>query len=443
MGTSCLRRGAFKALSALFLFSSQARATRRLLYFCRGISKVMKHLTGFLWLLTLLSLNRGDVEQHLTCSLSQQTFPVDSDTLNIGQKWGKNEPTAVAELSIKQLISSSSHFEIRTLDPEGAIFHANVRNNTEWFLLGLRNGRPEVQIQNSLCEITVCGGDALNDGQWHNLKVSNERNLVLLEADGKMMFTIGGATEPINEIQNPKMTIAVGGIQTNHSNLLMPMNTALDACFRRWKWLNQTSSWIHPPGVKPCFSSIQKGSFFSGAGIATFRTSEGIMPRDDWAVTLEMGIHMDKRRGILLAFSVEDHMLLLVLRVNEQGFSLEFGSNTSLELPLPPKTCLGFSLLLTISPTHLIWKLGDEKIEHPVQQVDYQELRTAWHKKGGQISFGGLPNMEKMSPEESDVFFEGCLSEIQLQGRTLDMDSALYKSDTVWSHSCPQFPLNS
>ncbi|XP_030043588.1 sex hormone-binding globulin [Microcaecilia unicolor] len=410
----------------------------------------MKYLTGFLWLLALLWLNRGDVEEHHkgpvyseTCNLSQRTFLAYPDTLNIGQKWGKDEPTATVMLDLRQTTSSSSHFEIRTFDPEGVIFYGDTRDGKDWFLLGMRKGKLEIQVRNLISKITVSGGDMLNDGQWHQVRVINEGDTVLLEVDGEVKLSIGQVTEPLNSGEILEMRIAVGGILTNRSDLLIPMNTALDACFRKWKWLNQTSNWhsgppAEGPGRKPCFSFIQRGSFFSGAGVAVFRTSEGIMPQDDWALTLEMLIRMEKRTGILVAFSVEDYRPLLMLRMKGQGFSLEFGNKTSLEVPFPHEMCLGFPLFLTISPTHLTWKLGDEKIELPVQMQDYQTLKTAWHEEGGRIFLGGPPNMERLFPTETAVFFEGCLSEIRLQGRTLDLDSALYKSDTVWAHSCPR-----
>ncbi|XP_029437531.1 sex hormone-binding globulin [Rhinatrema bivittatum] len=413
----------------------------------------MGHLLGFLWLAPLLSLSSGDLETRSdgpvyseTCNLSQRMFPADPSALNIGQKWGTDEPTATVVLDLQQVTSSSSRFDIRTFDPEGVIFYGDTKDGMDWFLLGMRKGRLEIQVRNHISKITVSGGDALNDGQWHQVTVTNEGDTVLLEVDGELRLRIGQVTEPINSGQVLEMRIAVGGILTNHSNLLIPMNLALDACLRRWKWLNQTSSWHSGPpveghGAKPCFSSIQRGSFFSGAGMAIFHTSgfgtEGVVPWDDWELMLEMVIRPAKRMGFLLALSAEDYRPLLTLRMKGKGFSLELGNNnTSLELSFPDKMCPGVQLLLNISPSHLLWKLNDEKAELPLQEEDYRALRAAWHEKGSRLFLGGLP--KELFPAEGAVFFEGCLSDIRLQGHTVDLDSALYKSDTIWAHSCPQ-----
>lgn len=40
-----------------------------------------------------------------------------------------------------------------------------------WFMLGLRNGRVEVQFKNKRSVKVISGGKAINDGQWHVVSV--------------------------------------------------------------------------------------------------------------------------------------------------------------------------------------------------------------------------------------------------------------------------------
>uniref|UniRef100_A0A8C0NHL3 Sex hormone-binding globulin n=2 Tax=Canis lupus familiaris TaxID=9615 RepID=A0A8C0NHL3_CANLF len=62
---------------------------------------------------------------------------------------------------------SSSSFELRTWDPEGVIFYGDTNSKDDWFVLGLRDGRPEIQLHNHLAQLTVGAGPRLDDGTWH------------------------------------------------------------------------------------------------------------------------------------------------------------------------------------------------------------------------------------------------------------------------------------
>uniref|UniRef100_A0A674JMR9 Laminin G domain-containing protein n=1 Tax=Terrapene triunguis TaxID=2587831 RepID=A0A674JMR9_9SAUR len=63
--------------------------------------------------------------------------------------------------------SAASSFEFRTLDPEGVIFFGDMGDHSDWFVLGLRRGKAEMQISSVMTNISVRGGQRLDDGQWH------------------------------------------------------------------------------------------------------------------------------------------------------------------------------------------------------------------------------------------------------------------------------------
>uniref|UniRef100_A0A673URI4 Sex hormone-binding globulin n=1 Tax=Suricata suricatta TaxID=37032 RepID=A0A673URI4_SURSU len=62
---------------------------------------------------------------------------------------------------------TSSSFELQTWDPEGVIFYGDTDPQEDWFMLGLRDGRPEIQMHNRLAQLTVGAGPRLDDGRWH------------------------------------------------------------------------------------------------------------------------------------------------------------------------------------------------------------------------------------------------------------------------------------
>uniref|UniRef100_A0A2K6T922 Sex hormone-binding globulin n=1 Tax=Saimiri boliviensis boliviensis TaxID=39432 RepID=A0A2K6T922_SAIBB len=78
---------------------------------------------------------------------------------------------------LTKITKSSSSFEIRTWDPEGVIFYGDTNPKDDWFMLGLRDGRPEIQLHNPWAQLTVGAGPRLDDGKWHQ-----ERTLPLLFA---------------------------------------------------------------------------------------------------------------------------------------------------------------------------------------------------------------------------------------------------------------------
>uniref|UniRef100_A0A8C5V214 Sex hormone-binding globulin n=1 Tax=Microcebus murinus TaxID=30608 RepID=A0A8C5V214_MICMU len=70
---------------------------------------------------------------------------------------------------LTKITKTSSSFEFRTWDPEGVIFYGDTNPKDDWFMLGLRDGRPEIQMHNQWSRFTVSAGPRLDDGTWHQL----------------------------------------------------------------------------------------------------------------------------------------------------------------------------------------------------------------------------------------------------------------------------------
>ncbi len=65
----------------------------------------------------------------------------------------------------------AAEFDLRTFDPEGVILYAEAAQDS-WFMLGLRSGRIEVQFKNEHSMKMTSGGRAINDGQWHVVRLN-------------------------------------------------------------------------------------------------------------------------------------------------------------------------------------------------------------------------------------------------------------------------------
>ncbi|PNI36873.1 SHBG isoform 7 [Pan troglodytes] len=74
------------------------------------------------------------------------------------------EPIAVMTFDLTKITKTSSSFEVRTWDPEGVIFYGDTNPKDDWFMLGLRDGRPEIQLHNHWAQLTV--GAVPETGLW-------------------------------------------------------------------------------------------------------------------------------------------------------------------------------------------------------------------------------------------------------------------------------------
>ncbi|XP_078283832.1 LOW QUALITY PROTEIN: sex hormone-binding globulin [Rhinoraja longicauda] len=135
---------------------------------------------GLVWLLSTLGLLAVSVSADL--ALFQQRAPMMPERVNnLCFNWqtkkspkllslnpsSKNSPPSnTLEIHIEGADSFQSEFDLRTLDPEGVVFYGDMNGGDNWFVLALRDGRPEIQISNEYCNIAVQAGDQLSDGRW-------------------------------------------------------------------------------------------------------------------------------------------------------------------------------------------------------------------------------------------------------------------------------------
>lgn len=68
--------------------------------------------------------------------------------------------------------SNLSSFEIRTYDSVGTIFFGNIGMDN-WFLLGIRDGRLEVQMSNGNGQMVFSKwGPEVSNGKWQKVRAS-------------------------------------------------------------------------------------------------------------------------------------------------------------------------------------------------------------------------------------------------------------------------------
>uniref|UniRef100_A0ABI8A8D9 Sex hormone-binding globulin n=1 Tax=Felis catus TaxID=9685 RepID=A0ABI8A8D9_FELCA len=172
---------------------------------------------------------------------------------------------------------TSSSFELRTWDPEGVIFYGDTNPQKDWFVLGLRDGRPEIQMRNHLAQLTVGAGPRLDDGKWHQVEVKVLGDSLLLSVDGEEVLRLRQVSGPLAGKVQPVVRIALGGLLFPVSSLRLPLVPTLDGCLRRENWLDQqaqTSVSALTSSLRSCAAESQPGTFFPPGTRAEFSLQE-------------------------------------------------------------------------------------------------------------------------------------------------------------------------
>ncbi|XP_062305824.1 sex hormone-binding globulin isoform X1 [Osmerus eperlanus] len=345
------------------------------------------------------------------------------------QQRGTWRPLMQTRANLSEVKSIKSMFELRTLDPEGAVFYGDTNAGEDWFVFSLRNGIPEMQIAKADILVSAIGGPKLNDGQWHQLGLSNEGKFVILEVDGKQALVVGLESNKTEEVMTGQIRLALGGILVDEKKLVNPFVAEMDGCVREGNWLNLTSPWETEEvgDLMPCFDAIKPGTFFSGAGLSVFRTSEIPIGSE------EKGINID----IWAESSNEMQGAILNLRNDEQGsiFSVRANNITKeLTLTLGKSSTvlkLGFNKLSINMLKDRVRVSLDDILSRAIETPDYL---ASW-KAGIFLSFGGIP--DEGDDFHGSQYLHGCIEKIQIQGKDVDLDTAMYKHISISSHSCP------
>ncbi|XP_030152558.1 sex hormone-binding globulin isoform X2 [Lynx canadensis] len=184
------------------------------------------------------------------------------------------EPITIMTFDFTKIRKTSSSFELRTWDPEGVIFYGDTNPQKDCFVLGLRDGRPEIQMRNHLAQLTVGAGPRLDDGKWHQVEVKVLGDSLLLSVDGEEVLCLRQVSGPLAGKVQPVVRIALGGLLFPVSSLRLPLVPTLDGCLRRENWLDQQAqtsvSALLTSSLRSCAAESQPGTFFPPGTRAEF-----------------------------------------------------------------------------------------------------------------------------------------------------------------------------
>ncbi|KAJ0056616.1 hypothetical protein NL108_010566, partial [Boleophthalmus pectinirostris] len=218
----------------------------------------------------------------------------------------------------------AAEFDFRTFDPEGVVLYAESSQDS-WFMLGLRGGRIEVQFKNQHTFKVTSGGKAINDGQWHVISVDELESSISVKISKEAVMSINSPESLFTSVNGKLETkVYIAGMPNKTDNVIKPINPRLDGCIRGWNLMNQGASGvkevIQEKKSKHCYVHVERGSFFSGAGLAQFNIDYIFIlcvfvgDNDQWRIDIQLSIRPSSSTGVLFAL-VQNNTVPLSLAV--------------------------------------------------------------------------------------------------------------------------------
>ncbi|XP_068161087.1 vitamin K-dependent protein S isoform X2 [Antennarius striatus] len=339
----------------------------------------------------------------------------------------------------------SAEFDFRTFDPEGVVLYAQSSLDS-WFMLGLRDGRIEVQFKNPHTFKVTSGGKAINDGRWHVISVDELENSISVKISKEAVMSINSPENLFTAVNGKLETkVYIAGLPNRTDNIIKPINPRLDGCIRGWNLMNQGASGvkevIQENKSKHCFVNVERGSFFTGAGLAHFNIDYSDSGR--WKVDVKMNIRPSSSTGVLFALVSNDTVPLsvAVLTKGEEDANLQvFLDGVSVATLDSIMLCYPDRLMvqLNVTPTELQISANSSTVSY-IKPDDLQEalerLNTTMQSPISTY-IGGIPDNVPLPATPVTAFYHGCM-DISINDQQLDFDEALSKHNSIKSHSCP------
>ncbi|XP_068135268.1 sex hormone-binding globulin isoform X2 [Hyperolius riggenbachi] len=346
------------------------------------------------------------------------------------------------EFSLSTLTSNLSSFELRTFDPEGIIFYGYIGEDN-WFVLGIRDHRLEVQMSNNNGQMVLSKwGPDISDGKWRKITVDSTINTIEVRVNGEIVVMLTHHVK--NDVVAPDhatLDIILGDLPANRVNqLLRPMLPSLDACMRNWAWVKKNTyaldTAMETDENRRCFEREEKGAFFPAHGFAIFKPAT-LPPQDSlaWHLSIRLVFRVVEDGGDILALRGAGNFSALTISLDNQNQALKISLLDKLDRSVTFPEGVSFKeenvVHIQIESSGIVVETAVETHSIDIPATDFKALEDVWRDPDAYVSVGSIAGHL-----DEGTSFSGCL-EVSLQGTKIDLDSAQYKHPHVRSHSCP------
>uniref|UniRef100_A0A8C0V493 Laminin subunit alpha-2 n=1 Tax=Cyanistes caeruleus TaxID=156563 RepID=A0A8C0V493_CYACU len=160
-------------------------------------------------------------------------------------------------------------FEVRTTADSGLLFYMARINHADFATVQIKNGLPYFSYDLGSGNTSTVISSKINDGQWHQIKVSRMKQEGNLMVDGVSNRTVSPKKADILDVVG---MLYVGGLPINYTTRRIgPVLHSIDGCIRNFKMTESPVDLDNPTSsfnVGKCFVTAQKGTYFDGTGFA-------------------------------------------------------------------------------------------------------------------------------------------------------------------------------
>uniref|UniRef100_A0A3P9JCB4 Laminin G domain-containing protein n=1 Tax=Oryzias latipes TaxID=8090 RepID=A0A3P9JCB4_ORYLA len=358
---------------------------------------------------------------------------------NLQDSCASAEPPKVIEMAYQFGLTKNSHmsfsfddakvrerlileFDLRTKEQSGLVLYMARINHADFVCLGYDLGRGN---------ISGCVPFSINDGSWHKIRVSRNKQRGVLTVDGlysKQMTSPNKA-----DLLDVVGTLYVGGLPQNYiTRRIGPVTTRNPHDFK----LNMAApSSSHMVGR--CFRETETGSYFDGTGylkaVASYRV--GL----DVSIALEF--RTTRTNGVLMTVSNQDKDGLgLEIVQGKLLFHVDNGAGRITAEHAPDGAGFCDGLWHAVTATKLRHKLELE-VDGRKSRAESPNARSSTCDTNDPIYVGGYPDGVHQAALSTKRSFKGCLKNLKITKASKTMDVQFNKAleiKGVQPLSCPK-----
>ncbi|XP_039981437.1 laminin subunit alpha-2 isoform X2 [Xiphias gladius] len=344
-------------------------------------------------------------------------------------------------------------FELRTKEESGLVLYMARINHADFVSIQIKNGQVCLGYDLGHGNISGCVPFSINDGNWHKIRVSRNKQRGLLMVDGlysKQMISPKKA-----DLLDVVGMLYVGGLPQNYTTKRIgPILYSLNGCIRNLKMVGgpvttkgaatgrsedfkldmvtPTSSYM----VGRCFVATETGTYFDGTGFLKAVSSY----RVGLDVSIALEFRTSRTNGVLLAISnqANDGLGLEIVQ-GKLLFHVDNGAGriTAEHVPEGEGFCDGQWHSITANKLrHRVELVVDGK----QSQAESPNARSNTCDTNDPIYVGGYPNGVRQAALSTSTSFRGCMRNLKITKASKTMDVQFNKAleiKGVQPLSCP------
>eukprot|EP00064_Thunnus_orientalis_P005404 superscaffoldBa00000528_g5418 len=348
-------------------------------------------------------------------------------------------------------------FELRTKEESGLVLYMARINHADFVAIQIKDGQVCLGYDLGHGNISGCVPFSINDGNWHKIRVTRNKQRGVLMVDGR--YTKQMISPKKADLLDVVGMLYVGGLPKNYTTKRIgPILYSINGCIRNLKMVGgpvstkaaatgrseavsedfklnmATPTSSHMVGT--CFAATETGTYFDGTGflkaVSTYRV--GL----DVSIALEF--RTSRTNGVLLAISNQGNDGLgLEIVQGKLLFHVDNGAGriTAEHMPEGEGFCDGQWHSVTAKKLrHRLELVVDEK----QSQAESPNARSNTCDTNDPIYVGGYPAGVRQAALSTSTSFRGCMRNLKITKASKIMDVQFNKAleiKGVQPLSCP------